>query len=222
MVQVIITALNEEHGIGLTLSELSQHLKAIKIIVVDGRSTDQTVDVAKTLGAKVVYQDGIGKGDALAKGIKCLDPSTEYVIITDADYTYPVDSLPRMIQILKENSQVGMVCGNRFSGRTDTEAFHNLFSLGNKLIALTHTLLNNVNLQDPLTGLRVVRADLLRDWQVRSSGFDIEVELNAYIGRRGYATVEVPILYRPRIGQKKLKISDGATIIKRILVESTY
>jgi len=218
--QAIITALNEEQGIGLTISELTRFLKAIKILVVDGKSVDCTVAVARNLGADVVYQDGIGKGDALAKGIQCLHPTAEYVLITDADYTYPVDSVPKMLQILKDYPNIGMVCGNRFAGNTDTVAFHDLLSFGNKIIAFMHNLLNGVNLKDPLTGLRVVRADILRNWRVQSKGFDIEVELNHYVEIMGYDIMEIPIQYRPRVGQKKLKISDGATILKRILLEA--
>ncbi len=222
LMQVVIAALNEEKGIGLTIAELAAHIDEPRVIVVDGRSRDRTVEVAKNSGAEIFFQDGFGKGDALAKGVKCLDPDGEYVVITDADYTYPAEYLPGMVRILEENPRVGMVCGNRFSGDVDPVALRNVFSFGNKLIAIAHNMLNGVNLQDPLTGLRVVRAGLLRDWQIKSKGFDIEVELNLYIARRGYATVEVPIHYRQRLGEKKLKVSDGASILKRIVLESTY
>jgi len=217
--QVVITALNEEEGIGPTLAELTQYLGSVKIIVVDGKSTDRTVEVAKNIGAEITFQDGVGKGDALAKGISRIDPNVEYVVVTDADFTYPADQIPQMIQILKTNPLVGMVCGNRFAGRTDTDAFHSVFSFGNKLIQLAHNLLNGVTLQDPLTGLRVIRASLLRNWYVKSKGFEIEVELNYYVERSGYEIVEVPIGYRPRLGEKKLKMSDGLIIFKRILIE---
>jgi hypothetical protein len=95
-----------------------------------------------------------------------------------------------------------------------------LFYFGNKLLSLSHSLLNGVNLQDPLTGLRAIRAEILKEWQVRSKGFDIEVELNSEVERRSFGIVEVPIRYRMRLGEKKLKVSDGATILKRILLES--
>ena len=67
------------------------------------------------MGADVVLQDGLGKGDALAKAIKNLDLTVDYVVITDADYTYPAEYVPKMIQVLEENPDVGMVCGNRFN-----------------------------------------------------------------------------------------------------------
>jgi len=114
-----------------------------------------------------------------------------------------------------------MVCGNRFNYYAEESALHNLFYFGNKLLAFSHSLLNGVNLQDPLTGLRAIRAKILKDWQVKSKGFDIEVELNNEVERKGFGIVEVPIRYRKRLGEKKLKVSDGATILKRILLEST-
>jgi len=220
--QVIIAALNEEEGIGFTISEIKTHLGNARILVVDGRSTDRTVEVAKNSGADVVFQDGLGKGDALAKAIKCADLGVDHVVITDADYTYPAEYLPKMVQILEENPQVGMVCGNRFNGHLNVRAMNNLYYFGNRAIAFTHNLLNGVPLRDPLTGMRVIRSEILRDWVVKSKSFDVEVELNHLVERKGYGILEIPIQYRDRLGQKKLKATHGATILKRILLETTY
>lgn len=221
--QVIIAALNEEKGIGLTIKELKEHLDpTVKFLVVDGNSIDRTVEVAKNLGADILFQDGNGKGNAFAKAIQNIDLDTDYVIVTDADYTYPAESVPEMIKILDQNPNVGMVIGNRFTKNLDTKALHSVFYFGNRLIAFTHNFLNGIQLSDPLTGLRVVRADILRDWKVKSKGFDIEVELNHRCERQGYGIVEVPIKYRERVGQKKLKVHNGAEILKRIMLETTY
>jgi dolichol-phosphate mannosyltransferase len=113
-----------------------------------------------------------------------------------------------------------MVCGNRLNGNVDKEALHSIFHIGNKLLALAHSILNGVPLQDPLTGLRVIRTEILRGWQVKSKGFDIEVELNNLVEQLGFRTRELPIHYRARLGEKKLKASHGITILKRILLES--
>lgn len=220
--QVIIAALNEEEGIGLTIFELKKTLKHPRILVVDGRSTDRTVEVAKNMGAHVIFQDGLGKGDALAKAIKNSDLTVDYVVITDADYTYPAEYVPGMIRILEKNPDVGMVCGNRFSGYLDLKGLNGFFYLGNRLIAFTHNLLNGVSLADPLTGLRVLRARILRNWKVKSKGFDVEVELNHRVEREGFGIVEVPIKYRERLGEKKLGVRHGAEILRRIMLETTY
>jgi hypothetical protein len=62
-----------------------------------------------------------------------------------------------------------------------------------------------VSLADPLTGLRVVRWEIIKNWRPVSKGFDVEVELNRYMERKGFSIREVPIHYRERLGEKKLK-----------------
>jgi glycosyltransferase involved in cell wall biosynthesis len=218
---VIIAALNEEEGIGPTLTEISREISPNKVILVDGHSHDRTVEIAKDLGAHILFQDGKGKGDAIAKAVGYTGSDVDYVAVTDADFTYPAEHIPEMIQILENHPNVGMVSGNRFNDYAEDSALHNLFYFGNKLLAFSHSLLNGVNLQDPLTGLRVIRAEILKNWQVKSKGFDIEVEMNSEVARRGFGIVEVPIRYRKRLGEKKLKVSDGTTILKRMMLESS-
>lgn len=217
---VVIAALNEEQGVGLTIQEISDNLRTSHIIVIDGHSHDRTVEVAKDCGAKIIFQVGKGKGDAIAQATACIDENIEYVVLTDADYTYPAEYLPEMIELLEQNPQVGMVCGNRFNGEVDGKALHTRFYLGNKMLSFAHSFLNNVELKDPLTGLRVIRAQILRDWKIKAKGFDIEVELNSQVQKQGYTAIEIPIKYRPRMGEKKLKVKDGVTILKRILIET--
>jgi len=220
--QVIIAALNEEEGIGLTINEINSTLDNSRVLVVDGKSTDRTVEIAKDMGAHIAFQDGLGKGDALAKAIEYLDPKIEYVVITDADYTYPAQYLPEMIRILEENPDIGMVCGNRFNHHLNTEALPDVFYFGNRLIAFTHNMLNGIPLRDPLTGLRVVRAQILKNWKVKSKGFDVEVELNHHVERQGFTIKEVDIAYRKRLGEKKLGFRHSAEIFKRIMLETIY
>jgi glycosyltransferase involved in cell wall biosynthesis len=217
--QLVIAALNEAPGIGLTIAEMRDTLGEIPILVVDGKSSDRTVEIAKNLDAKVIYQDGTGKGDALTKAFENADPNIDYIILTDADYTYPAEYVPEMIKMLEENPLIGMVCGNRLNGDVDKKALHNVFHIGNKMLAWAHKTLNGVSLQDPLTGLRVIRTGILQDWVMKSKGFDIEVELNHLVAQRGFMIKEIPISYRARLGEKKLKVKDGLTILKRILLE---
>jgi len=218
---VMVAALNEEEGIGLTLAEIKSVLDVPLCLVVDGQSTDGTVKVARAVGAQVVFQKGSGKGDAIATAIehvRALD--VKYVVFIDADFTYPAEFLPKMIGILEENPDVGMVCGNRFNEHFHLRGMHNIFYLGNRLLAFTHNFLNGVAMRDPLTGLRVVRWEILKDWRPKSKSFDVEVELNHHVERKGYGIEEVPIYYRPRLGEKKLQFKHAFTILKRILLET--
>ena len=222
-VSVVIAALNEEKGIGPTLEELQSVLGDSHLIVVDGNSADRTVEIAKNIGADVSLQEGVGKGDAMFQGIRQLRPSARYVVFTDADYTYPAEYIPKMVEILDQEPDVGMVIGDRFNGELNLEkSLTNPFYFGNRMIALAQHVLNGIKLNDPLSGLRVVRADVLRSWKPKSKGFDVEAEINFVVEREGYRIVEIPIDYRSRLGEKKLKLRDGFGILKRILTESMY
>jgi glycosyltransferase involved in cell wall biosynthesis len=217
---VVIAALNEEQGIGPTIDEYRRILGASRILVIDGRSNDDTVNIAENMGVDIVVQTGTGKGDAIAEAMKQKMTDVDYVVLTDADYTYPADNIPEMIRILETRHKVGMVCGNRFTPNFSLGRQHTLLYIGNRFICFMHNLLNGIKLNDPLTGLRVVRSDILQGWRPKSKGFDIEVELNHWVERNGYAIKEVPIKYRRRRGVKKLKIRHGFSILKRIFVET--
>jgi len=219
-VLVIIAALNEEKGIAPSLAELKLVLDNPNCLVVDGNSVDRTVEFAKEMGAEILFQEGTGKGEAIAQAIKSVDSNVMYVVFTDADYTYPTKCVPEMIRIMEENPEVGMVTGNRFTHSLTLTAMKSFFFVGNRFLAWTQRLLNGIHLNDPLTGLRVVRWQILKSWVPRSKGFDIEAEMNHRVENKGYAIVEIPIQYRSRVGEKKLKLRHGLTIFKRIVAES--
>ena len=219
-VLVIIAALNEEKGIGLSLAELRMVLDNSRYLVVDGNSVDKTVEFAKEMGAEILFQEGTGKGEAIAQAIRAVNSDVNYVIFTDADYTYPAKCVPEMIRILEENPEVGMVTGNRFTHSLTLSAMKSFYFVGNRFLAWTQRLINGVDLNDPLTGLRVVRWRILKSWVPRSKGFDIEAEMNHRVENKGYNIVEIPIQYRHRLGEKKLKLRHGFAILKRIIVES--
>ncbi len=220
-VSVIIATLNEEDGIGPTIKELQSVMRDSHLIVVDGNSIDKTIEIAKNMGADVMLQDGKGKGNAMFQGFRLKSSNSKFIVFTDADYTYPAEYVPQMIEILKQSPNVGMVIGNRFKGeRNQDKSVKNPFYLGNKLLAFAQHVMNGVNLGDPLSGLRVVRSEILEGWKPKSKGFDVEAEMNSLVERKGYDIVEIPIDYRNRLGEKKLKLRHGFGIMKRIISES--
>jgi dolichol-phosphate mannosyltransferase len=222
-VSVVIATLNEEEGIGPTLQEMQNILHDTKFVVVDGNSVDKTIEIAKNMGADVLLQEGKGKGNAMSQGLRLYGSKCQFVVFTDADYTYPAEYVPKMIEILEQDPKVGMVIGNRFKSVGEggvNKSYKNPFYFGNRLLAFAQQVMNGVKLADPLSGLRVVRSEALEGLKLKSKGFDIEAELNAIMGRRGYKIVEIPIEYRIRLGEKKLRMRDGWGIMKRIVAES--
>lgn len=227
-VVIIIPALNEEEGIIKTTLELQEVLADPVLLLIDGNSTDRTVELAKEMNAcgriEVITQKGSGKGRAIAQALDYVDPNTHYVVFIDADFTYPAKNIPVMIEILEKNPDIGMVNGNRFETRftLDEGNAKNAFYMGNRFLAFVQYIVNGVKLRDPLTGLRVIRREILSNWKPQSKGFDIEVELNYLVERKGYRIFELPIEYRTRLGDKKLKIIDGLPILRRILINAWF
>ena len=64
-----------------------------------------------------------------------------------------------------------------------------------------------------------MRWNILKNWRPASKGFDVEVELNHHVERQGYDIKEIDIVFRKRVGEKKLKARHGLSIMKRILIE---
>ncbi|PVX27474.1 MAG: hypothetical protein CW716_02130 [Candidatus Bathyarchaeum sp.] len=215
---VVVAAYNEEEGIVPTLCELKEVLNKPNLLVVDGNSSDRTLELAKDLGAEIVIQRGKGKGSAISQGLDQLNGDTLYVALTDADYTYPAKHIKEMICVLNLSPNVGMVLGDRFSKKYEKESDRNQFYVGNRILGFVQRVFNGITLNDPYTGLRLIRFDLLKGWKPESDGFDIEAELNHHIDRLGYKIVELPIKYRKRLGKKKLSFIHGLKILRRIVI----
>src|SRR5208283_3820594 len=112
-VTIIIPVNNEEQSIGSVIDEIQQVLKkenlTIPIMVVDDGSTDKTSDIAKSKNVQVFrHEENRGYGAALKTGIH--RATTEFIIIMDADKTYPASVIPQMLQ---HTEMYDMVVGNR-------------------------------------------------------------------------------------------------------------
>jgi len=220
---VIIPTLNEEKGIGPTIQEIQNQLDNPEIIVIDANSTDKTQEIAGRLGAKVVIQTGIGKGAAVSQALQHVSPDVRWLVMTDGDYTYPFTCIPSMIKLLMHRPDLAMVTGNK-STKPRTFGAHlrklltNRFYLEDEVFTLMHRLLDGANMQDPFTGLRVIRYECLRDFQPKAESFDIEVEINHFICRtKRLKIIEVPITLRKRLGGSKYGFSHSLTIFYRMV-----
>lgn len=213
---VLLPTYREPAGVKLVIRELRDIFDPF-ILVVDRPAGDYTGNNARKLGATVLTQKSKGKGAAIKDALEYLEYrriNHKYVIMMDADYTYPAKYIPEMIDVLESNPDVGMVCGRR-PGSRNLDKYH----LGNLLLRFAHLILNGITIQDPCTGLRIIRYDIMKNWRPKSKGFDIECEINHFINRiKGFKVVEIPIEYRIRIGEKKLSVKHGLTIFKRILL----
>jgi dolichol-phosphate hexosyltransferase len=216
---VLIPAYREARGIGPVIEEVRGTLDAT-ILVINRPDGDGTGAVARASGATVVEQGGKGKGDAVRLGLEYVRGHFErarFIGMIDADCTYPTFAIDSMRKILDSDPGVGMVVARRENIANDGTASH-AFAWGNHMLARVHRVVNRIGLDDPLSGLRLFRAEIVRDWVPNARGFDIECELNDYVHNvKGLGISEVPVLYRERVGQKKLRFRHGFSILFRMI-----
>jgi dolichol-phosphate mannosyltransferase len=124
-----------------------------------------------------------------------------------------------MIEIPEENPELKWLAETDYK-EPIMDVMPNMVHIGNKVLFFTHGLLNHVNMDDPLTELRVVRKEIVSNWKLKSKGFSIEVELNLLVEKSDYTIAEIPIEYKARLGEKKLNPRHVFTIFKRILTET--
>ena len=113
----MIPALNEEKNIEEVLCRLNDY-GFDNVLVIDGQSKDNTVKVAAKYGAKVVLQDGQGKGGAIRQVLSNRYFDVDAMVLMDADGSMDPAEIPAFIEAL--NSGADIVKGSRFlkGGRT--------------------------------------------------------------------------------------------------------
>ena len=218
---IVIPTLNEEQGLENTLKSLKSSLEgkfSYFILVVDARSTDKTVEIAKTMGATVINQRRIGYGDALQVGFHYVDTklNSKITVMLDADGTYETNDIIKMAEIIL-NGDADFVIGNRFANM-DKNAMTTLNKIGNKtLSAIARTTLG-LKVSDSQCGLRAFRSDLANIFYTTSMGMPFATEMLSATKTSHIKIKEIPTTYHVRIGETKLTpLQDGSRILSTIV-----
>jgi glycosyltransferase involved in cell wall biosynthesis len=203
---VVIPALNEEQGIGATIQVIPRQALekmgySVQMLVVDNGSTDRTAELAMQAGADVVVESKRGYGSALKTGFQAA--SGDVIVTADADATYPLESIPQLLDIL-ESERLDFLTTNRFAA-IDEGAMSRQNMIGNTLLSLEARLLFGLRIRDVESGMWVFRKDILKNLRLHSDSWPLSHEIK--IEACHYARCrwkEVPVHYRARTGQTKL------------------
>jgi glycosyltransferase involved in cell wall biosynthesis len=217
VVSVVICALNEAESIGHVLDSLPEDVD--EVILVDGNSTDGTIDVA--LGhrpdLRVVRQRGLGKGGALTSGFAA---ATGDIIITmDGDGSADASEIPRFIETLRNGADLAK--GSRFIDGGGSDDFTSIRRLGNRALCTMTNWLYGTRYSDLCYGFNAIWSRSLGVVGIDCSGFEVETLLSIRAAKRGLKVVEVPSFELARLGGKsKLSpVRDGCRIMRVILTE---
>jgi len=222
-IAIILPAYNEELTIVETMKDFFNVCPEAEIYVIDNASTDRTNDLAASayqeLGCKgrLMFEPRKGKAAAVRKAF--FEINADIYVMADADLTYPAADLPRLLTPVFEG-RADIVCGNRHESgvykRENKRPFHDF---GNKLVRGLINRLFKGNLEDILTGYRVMSKRFVKNYPILAGGFEIETEMSIHALDKGYAIIELPTDYRDRPEGSFSKLdtfADGMLVLKTI------
>jgi glycosyltransferase involved in cell wall biosynthesis len=197
---VVMPTLNEEKAIGTMIEQIRAHAAGYEteIVVVDS-STDRTPQIAEELGARVIRQPKQGHGLALRRAIQ--EASHDIIITTDCDNTYPLEYIPRLVDLVQHQGYDIVSC-NRLTARLGAEMPY-LNKLGNKAFALMVRMLYGIRVHDVTTGMFCLRKQVSEviPWETNYA-FPCELIVRANLA--GFRHKEIDIPYKIRIGEVTL------------------
>jgi glycosyltransferase involved in cell wall biosynthesis len=221
-ISVVIPCLNEEGAVGAVVDQAWQGIGASgrtgEVIVVDNGSTDRSAEIAAAHGATVVTEPRRGYGSAYLAGLAQARGS--YIVMGDADETYPLHELARFVEALDSGDD--LVVGSRFDGRIHKDAmpWTNRW-IGNPILTGMLNVLFRVRVSDAHCGMRAVRREVLPALDLHSTGMEFASEMVFKAYRRGLAVSDLPIDYFPRTGESKLsRFGDAWRHIRFMLLYS--
>ncbi len=217
-VSAVIPTLNEAGNLPHVLTRLPLH-ELFEVIIVDGRSTDDTIEVARELmpSVRVVLQDGVGKGNALACGFAAA--RGDIIVMLDADGSTDPAEIPAYLDALFAGADFAK--GSRFMTGGGSADITPLRRLGNGCLNGIVNVLYQTEYTDLCYGYNAFWSDLLPVIDVTCAGFEVETLINIRIAKARLRIAEVPSVEHERImGVSKLHpVRDGLRVLRTIVSE---
>lgn len=197
-VTAVMPCLNEENSIGICVEKAFRCFAELgirgEVVVADNGSTDRSIEIAESLGARVVHQTKRGYGAALMSGIEAAEGSI--IVMADSDDSY--DWLAMGDFIRKIESGYDLVLGNRFRGGIEPGAMPFLHRyLGNPVLSTITRLLYSIPIGDFHCGMRAFSSAAYKRMKLRTPGMEFATEMVVYAAQAGLHIGEIPIKLYP-------------------------
>ncbi len=215
MVSVVIPTLNEAGNIKEAIDVLDRELSFPKeIIIVDGNSTDGTLDIVRHMNCRVIVEPRRGYGLALRRGI--MEAKGDVVIMVDGDGTYEFKHVNRLLErMMQEDAELCMA-----TRMFDPDKAMGLFNfVGNKIITFCFNMVYKQALSDTQSGFRAISHAAIEKVKFEETDMAFATEMLILFAKKGFKMVEIPSSYKLRkYGKTKLRpINSGVEIFTTIL-----
>lgn len=200
-ISVVIPCFNEEIGIQETIKTMPDFID--EILVVDNNCTDNTAQVARKMGAKIVFEAEKGYGSAYKAGIPLAQG--DIIVTMDGDASYLGNQIEKLINPIV-GEDFDFVSGNRLlRANRSGLPLPNLF--GNLVLSWVIRIFFGGNIKDSQSGMWAFKKDIYPKLHLVSDGmaFSEEIKIEA-TKNKDVKVKEVSILYKPRLGEKKLSL----------------
>lgn len=217
-ITVVIPTKNEAAGIQGVVAGARAHTD--DVIVVDGRSTDGTAELAREAGAEVFRDDGKGKGCGIRLGIE--KAGGDILVFIDADGSHRPEDIPLLAQPIIDG-KADMVVASRIMGGSEDLSFDFdglIRQIGNLFATFLINWRHKSRLSDIQNGFRAIRKDVAQELNLSSNDFEIEEEMVIRCLKKKYRVLEVPSHeYARKWGVSKLPTRKGWGMFYKLIVE---
>jgi glycosyltransferase involved in cell wall biosynthesis len=223
LLSVIVPVYNEAATLEIVLKRvLSLPLANLEVVVVDDGSTDgSSAIIADAARADqrirvICLEINAGKTAAVNRGVAIA--SGQVIIIQDADLEYNPSEIPNLVAPILQG-EADVVYGSRFLGRSTRGPWPLRHYWGNRLITLLSNRLTRWRISDVETCYKAFRAPVLKELDLTSRRFGMEIEITALASMTTARFIESPISYSPRskANGKKIRFTDGLWAIYYIV-----
>ena len=193
-VSVVMPCLNESETLGICIEKAKTTMEKLdisgEIVIADNGSTDNSVEIAESLGARVVHQPEKGYGNAYRAGIEAAEG--KYIVIGDSDDSYDFTDIGRFVDPLKNGAE--FVMGSRIRGTIEKGAMPWLHRyIGNPVLTGILNIMYKSGISDAHCGMRSFKKEAYNRLDLQTTGMEFASEMVIKAAQHKLKITEIPI-----------------------------